>query len=25
LLQERAADIERSFECGKALFVKFRG
>lgn len=24
LLQERAADIERSFECGKALFVKFR-
>jgi hypothetical protein len=25
LLQERAGDIERSFECGKALFVKFRG
>jgi hypothetical protein len=25
LLRERAADIERSFECGKALFVKFRG
>ncbi len=25
LLQERADDIERSFECGKALFIKFRG
>ncbi|MBU1427046.1 MAG: class I SAM-dependent methyltransferase [Gammaproteobacteria bacterium] len=25
LLQERAGDIERSFECGKALFIKFRG
>jgi len=25
LLQERSADIERSFECGKALFIKFRG